>query len=466
MKEQKNSLIYNQIDFVIKAPRFHITFSYSGDKRLSFVREYLLRLLLLCPCCPEKIATYFEFSQYETENALNDLANRNWIEYLADGNIGLTTAGKKLFKYSSTEPILVDLRTEEIEMYMELLNENFIEKKYTSNKKNAINLNIPLNILAFSSKYAEHNFQQQFIELKEEGKIKLLNNNGQLYKIDGIEVLNHKYFRFTQFFSLDKHTGNQLFRNDIQHVNHSEKIVQQVTDTLEKYKRTNNLKEIIKSMNDLEDSETLTIITPNFNFEQFNAIKQKSLQKNYFVGQTYHQGIIQEHLMESLEKLRKNIPQTPKKLFWLGVENIYWGAQRKCPEQIASFNQNEFYNINKQKHHLYDFRLYLPLEKSKLKNTKRFWLSDNDNNNEKKSIYAFKEGFLNNNTEIIVLEDHFAVVCYHVQLDHYDVTLPIGFTTQQPEKVKQIFQLVQSYLNEPIFDKDESSTTKDFGKIF
>ncbi|WMY91972.1 hypothetical protein [Snodgrassella communis] len=106
------------------------------------------------------------------------------------------------------------------------------------------------------------------------------------------------------------------------------------------------------------------------------------------------------------------------------------------------------------------------MEKSKLKNTKRFWLSYNDNSNVKNSIYAFKGGFLNDNTEIIVLEDHFAVVCYHVQLDHYDVTLPIGFTTQQPEKVRQIFQLVQSYLNEPIFDKDESSTTKDFGKIF
>ena len=38
---------YNQVDFVVKAPRFRIVFSYMDDKGVAFVREYLLRLLKL-----------------------------------------------------------------------------------------------------------------------------------------------------------------------------------------------------------------------------------------------------------------------------------------------------------------------------------------------------------------------------------------------------------------------------------
>ena len=38
MSEQKTP--YNQIDFVVKAPRFRIVFSYMSDKGVAFVREY------------------------------------------------------------------------------------------------------------------------------------------------------------------------------------------------------------------------------------------------------------------------------------------------------------------------------------------------------------------------------------------------------------------------------------------
>ena len=70
---------YNQIDFVVKAPRFHIVFSYMSDKGVAFVREYLLRLLKITSCKPIQIAQYFGFSQHETEIALADLEQNKWI---------------------------------------------------------------------------------------------------------------------------------------------------------------------------------------------------------------------------------------------------------------------------------------------------------------------------------------------------------------------------------------------------
>ena len=75
----KQKITYNQIDFVVKAPRFRIVFSYMSNKGVAFVREYLLRLLKVTPCKPAQIAQYFGFSQHETEVALADLEQHKWI---------------------------------------------------------------------------------------------------------------------------------------------------------------------------------------------------------------------------------------------------------------------------------------------------------------------------------------------------------------------------------------------------
>ena len=66
----KQNITYSQIDFVVKAPRFRIVFSYMSDKGVAFVREYLLRLLKVTPCKLHKFAQILWFNQYETEVAL------------------------------------------------------------------------------------------------------------------------------------------------------------------------------------------------------------------------------------------------------------------------------------------------------------------------------------------------------------------------------------------------------------
>ena len=102
MSEQKTP--YNQIDFVVKAPRFHIVFSYMSDKGVAFVREYLLRLLKVTPCKPAQIAQYFGFNQYETEVALADLESNKWIIWQDNGLIALSAEGQRLFQDNQESP--------------------------------------------------------------------------------------------------------------------------------------------------------------------------------------------------------------------------------------------------------------------------------------------------------------------------------------------------------------------------
>ena len=79
-------------------------------------------------------------------------------------------------------------------------------------------------------------------------------------------------------------------------------------------------------------------------------------------------------------------------------------------------------------------------------------------------LYGFREGFLNGNTEILFLENQFAVVCYHARLSEYPVTLPIGFMTTKKETVKHIQTLVENYLSSIKYSDDEEQEN-DFGKL-
>ncbi len=59
MTAESNKLVFNSVDFLVKAPKFRISFSYTDDKGLSFVREFILRLLKIAPCKPKQIADFF-----------------------------------------------------------------------------------------------------------------------------------------------------------------------------------------------------------------------------------------------------------------------------------------------------------------------------------------------------------------------------------------------------------------------
>ena len=135
--------------------------------------------------------------------------------------------------------------------------------------------------------------------------------------------------------------------------------------------------------------------------------------------------------------------------------DIYWGKQRKIHYKIQNL-------IDKQKNG-YDFRLYLPLPSERNRYEKQEWLNHFKDTSDK-VLYGFCEGFLDGNTEILFLEDKFAVVCYHAKLSSYPVTLPIGFMTTQKNTIKSIISLVENYLKSPLFGSNEDRT-KDFGLL-
>ena len=455
MSEQK--IPYNQIDFVVKAPRFRIVFSYMSDKGVAFVREYLLRLLKVTPCKPAQIAQYFGFNQYETEVALADLESNKWIIWQDNGLIALSSEGQRLFQDNQDSPHIPTLTECGGEYRMELLDSNFLKKNdCDKNRQQAIELVIEPKVLSESSEIARKTFQNRFRQLMEDDIINLGEKDISLYKIDAIEPKGvPDYFRFTQQFELLPETGEAKERHDVPTVTHQENIQQAITAQLERFGHHDNLRELRNSMAEISDDDTLKVLFGGtLDFNEFLKVYQEHEQQNglYFLGQIYHQETLFEKINKILDTLNK---KSSKKLYWLAPSDIYWGKQRKLHDKIQNL-------IDKQKNG-YDFRLYLPLPSERNQHEKQEWLNHFKDISDK-VLYGFCEGFLDGNTEILFLKDKFAVVCYHAKLSSYPVTLPIGFMTTQKSTVKHIVELVEAYLSPAQFN-NESNKIKDFGLL-
>ena len=453
----KQNITYNQIDFVVKAPRFRIVFSYMSDKGVAFVREYLLRLLKITPCKPAQIAQYLGFNQYETEVALADLEQHKWIIWQDDGLIALSAEGQRLFQDSQDSPHIPTLKECGGEYRMELLDSNFLKKNdYDKNRQQAIELVVESKVLSESSEIARKTFQNRFRQLMEDDIINLDEKDISLYKIDAIELKGvPDYFRFTQQFELLPETGEAKERHDVPTVTHQENIQQAITAQLERFGHHDKLRELRNSMAEISDDDTLKVLFGGtLDFNEYLKVYQKHEQQNglYFLGQIYHQETLFQQINKILDKLNK---KSSKKLYWLAPSDIYWGKQRKIHDKIQNL-------IDKQKNG-YDFRLYLPLPSERNRHEKQEWLNQFRGISDKE-LYGFCEGFLNGNTEILFLEDQFAVVCYHTKLSAYPVTLPIGFMTTQKNTIKSIISLVENYLKSPLFEYNEDRT-KDFGLL-
>lgn len=460
MSEQQTP--YNQIDFVVKAPRFRIVFSYMSDKGVAFVREYLLRLLKVTPCKPAQIAKYFGFNQHETEIALADLEHNKWITWRDDGLIELSAEGSRLFQNDGQDsPQIPTLKEFGGEYRMELLDNNFLQKEDCDKaRQQAIELEIESKVLSESNEIVRKTFQNRFRQLMEDDIINLSEKDIALYKIDAIEPKGSPdYFRFTQQFELLPETGESKERHDVSAIIYQENIQQAITEKLEQFSRGDNLRELRQSMDEIGDDDTLKVLFGGrLDFVEFLKIRDKHEQQNslYFLGQIYHQKALFTQIQGILNKLDNK--QT-KKLYWLAPSDIYWGKQRRIQDKIQSL-------AGRQKEKNYDFRLYLPLPSKRYNREKQEWLHQFRDVSEK-VLYGFCEGFLDGNTEILFLEDKFAVVCYHAKLVGYPVTVPLGFMTTQTDKIRHIIKLTENYLNSTIFsdnDTDEKGQ-KDFGLL-
>lgn len=468
--ENLQGIPFNKVDFIIKSPSFKIIFSYMDERGIPFIREFVLRLLKLNSCKPEHLADYFDFTQREAEIAIKDLVDKGWVEWNNDGTVGLSSKGQLLFDQSGKGPKIPSLQQQAQRLHLELLDNNFVPKKRTTrDNRNALELNVSHKDLSEGKDIAKHQFQIDFMNLKEDKVFENLSEDVELYKIDLIEQLYTDYFRFTQLFEINAQDGNQLERSELE-LNRFERIQQAITENLVNYQAIqNNLPDIMKNMEALGDSDTLKVIVGGkLDVQQLIELETNSTDKSYFLGQTYHQDKIIDEINELAGDLK-----TTKNLTWIAPSDFYWGKQNKIVDMISSLSNGAMIKRKNKKKKTeenirrYNFKLYFPLPKESRSLRREVGsLKHQFREVPLENLYGLYEGFLKGNTEVIVLEDTLAVVCYHVQLpDQYDVTLPLGFITKDINQVRHITTIVNNYLNSPIFEEDCQFDQQDFGVL-
>jgi hypothetical protein len=67
----------------------------------------------------------------------------------------------------------------------------------------------------------------------------------------------------------------------------------------------------------------------------------------------------------------------------------------------------------------------------------------------KKNLYGYVEGFLDDVTEIVLLEDRLIAVTYYLNMpDSYRVPVPIGFISTDAQVIHSVTQSLNGYLTE------------------
>lgn len=466
----KNKIVYNKIDFIVKAPRFRIAFSYTDQEGLSFIREFLLKLLKLKSCTPEDIAGYLGLSEKETLIAIDDLIVKEWVQW-KDGNvIELTANGSLLFKESDNKSPQIPTLSENTNIYsMELIGNNFISKQMISRFDNySIELPVDNEKLSQSKMIAKDVFQQDFLYYKEENIIDISDKDesARLYKVDFIEQIGNSYFNFTQDFSFFSDTGEQAERADIVNIKNTDQIEQSITKILN-LGRSSNLSEIYQSAQKIGDLKPLQVISQDhFDIHKFLLLRNDYEKQNklLFVGQIYHQKDLCDEIQDILRRLEHK--NSTLQLNWVVPSDIYWGKQKQIHSLFDMLNQGSKRKVKEKNYQLYDFKTYVPLpldertQRKERNDWKRFFREL-----KKLPLHGFLEGFLEGNVEIIILENHFVIVCYHLILSEYDLTLPIGFMTKEINEIKQVKQLIDTYLSDTLYEEESAFTVKYFGVI-
>lgn len=97
-------LSYHEIDFLVPVHRFNIQFSYVTKQGLSFIREFVLRLVQLAPMKPSQIATYIGLNKAEVDEAISDLMDKGDLRFNTHGSVELTPQSTGYFDSIGSSP--------------------------------------------------------------------------------------------------------------------------------------------------------------------------------------------------------------------------------------------------------------------------------------------------------------------------------------------------------------------------
>ncbi len=457
MTTLENTTIYHEIDFLLPAQRFNISFSYITQKGLPFVREFVLRLIHLAPMSMSQVATFFGFSRKEVQEAIDDLVERGELTLSENGRLTLTEKSCGYFTELGEVPRLSLLRDSTACLSFDLATFSCLGKDNSSEKwKAGLSIKVDDENASCSQMHVEKHFQRQFHEILQKGFLSRSltqdeKDSPNVYTVNSVNKIKQMPVRLPVQFKVDA-DGRSVEREDFEKLRNSDYVHERISLELDRLARPSNFGEIAKAMLDIGDGETLKLFDSKGSsvslqfFEDLAKLEVNSQNKRTtFLGPIYSSEnweLLQINLAPIIKARRESkadVGQTP--FLWLAPSDPYWGKSSNLQVRVS-----EILSIASTKEkRLYSPTIYLPVSGPDDQKTARQWKWEFDPNTEK--VHGLIEGFLGGNVEVMHFEGEFVVVVYHVSLpDSYPVSLPIGFISADKDVVAAVGRLVTAYV--------------------
>jgi hypothetical protein len=451
----ENTTTYHEIDFLLQAQRFNIDFSYITQKGLSFVREFVLRLVHLAPMTKFQIAVFFGFSRKEVEEAVDDLIQRDELTFTENERLTLTDKSRGYFTEIGGSPRLSSLQDSSARLSFDLATFTCLERISQDKWKTGIPIKVSDDNVARSEVHVEKHFQRQFNEIRHKGLLtRSLAQDGKdspsIYMVKSVDKIGKMPLRLTVKFKIDEN-GNSIEREDFEVLKSSDDVHEQITAELEHLKRPSNFMAIVQAMSKIGDSDTLKLFDSKTNsvnlqfLDDLKRLEENSQKKTTFLGPIYSQknwDLLQKQLAPVLVSRIESKADTGQPTFiWVAPSDPYWGKSNRLSTSLDNFIRTASTKDKK----LYSPIIYLPLSGSDDHRATKQWEQELAPHTSK--CYGLIEGFLGGNVELMLFEGECVVVVYHISLpDAYPVTFPLGFISKDQKTVSAIGKIFKTYV--------------------
>jgi predicted transcriptional regulator len=466
-------ITFNELDFILPSYRYNIRFSFTTKQGLSFIREFILRLVQLGPMSPKQIAHYMGLNEREAKEALSDLLNREELKYNDHNQVELTEKSSSYFDSLGSSLNVSELRTSGSHLGFELTSLSCVS---TQNKRLPKEWGFGCRLEVMSQKTANRDkliskaFQRHFQDFIEDGFMEHLKDEKggkpNIYKVESLNPMGQDPLRLKLKFQLDL-DGNAVESEDFESLKDSSEAHGLITEHLHKTRHSNNYHEILSAIESLGDMHTSGLFSlSGFNVDKFIELKasDESNSGRYIplLGSLYSEEnwLAFTNLLDVEKKKLISQHQNGVADFkWLAPSDYCWG---KSDQVLRCFNEilEGQKTTGKKAKPLYDPQFLLPLNDDRDLRQKKTWLHEFKYIEEFLSGYV--EGYHKGHVEVILLESRLVAVTYYLHLpEHYRVALPIGFISTDSEVVNRVANSMNGYLSE--FHSEEQR--KDLGKL-
>ena len=439
------SIPYHDVDILIPAQKFEIKFSYTSSQMPNFIDSMVMRLLRISPMSVKNIANFLGMNQRESRIVLDQLITNNEIELKQDGLFHLTNKSMKYFTTVDSIPKVASILEHTHGLVYELTNFNYIAQNPDTNMY-GLKLIASSEHAANSESIVRDRFQKQFYQLIEDDIITLKKMDGRpaIYKMGTVKKVRECTVRKSLDLNIDAQADPQPIKvlDSIM----SDELKDKTYQALGQSKKGNNIRDIVKN---LEGFEQLNLhqyfkdgrfLAPVALFDSLNPIENKANEGNHlFIGPCYSQGNSKLILNKIKDVLAKNRPV--KNIYWLAPDDAFWGKSLRFNTFVGALGQLK----NKQNDEI-QLKCFLPMsderDRVSVQNYRKIIGKDHQ-----KYFYGIKEGLLDGNFELIVVENEFAVIILHV-LDSeadYLTSFPIGSISYDKTLVNSLVSLFDAW---------------------